>query len=66
MSEVGKPSMTVRPAAPRIGRPSVGADRHADAMLEGRIQIPIEEVRRFHDVHVGVDETEPVLHLTLP
>ena len=44
---------------------AVGADRHADAVLEPRVQIAVEQVRGFHDVHVGVDEPNPVLHGSL-
>src|SRR5262249_53705527 len=43
-------------------RAAVGPDRHADAMLERRVQVPLEEIGWFHDVHVGVDESEAVLH----
>jgi len=46
--------------APR--RAAVGAHRHADAVFELGVQIALEEVGRFHDVHVGVDEPEAVLH----
>src|SRR5262245_47352718 len=31
-------------------------------MLERRVQVALEEIGRFHDVHVGVDESEAVLH----
>ncbi len=41
---------------------TVGAERQADAAPEGRIEIRREEVRRLHDVHVAIDEPEPVLH----
>src|SRR5207245_1712593 len=44
---------------------TVGADRDADPVLELRIQIAVEEIRRLHDVHVAVHEPEPVLHGTL-
>jgi hypothetical protein len=46
-------------------RAAVRAHGHADAMLELRVQIPIEEIGRLHDVHVGVDEAQSVFHLTL-
>jgi hypothetical protein len=38
---------------------------HADAVLEGGIQVAVEEIGRFHDVHVGIDEPQAVLHRTL-
>ena len=43
-------------------RAAVDSHRHADAVLERRVQIALEEVRRFHDVHVGVDEPEAIFH----
>src|SRR5207302_176447 len=41
---------------------AVAAELHRDAVAELRIEILLEEIRRFHDVHVGVDEPEAVLH----
>jgi len=32
---------------------------------ELRIEIPLEEIGRFHDVHVGIDEPETVFHEVL-
>ncbi len=55
---VGSPSMTI---VPRLGRPSapIGQDH---PVAELRIQVPLEEIGRLHDVHVGVDEAEVVFH----
>src|SRR5207253_5040517 len=44
---------------------AVRSHRHADAVFELRIQIPLEEIGRLHDVHVGVDESETVFHEVL-
>src|SRR5262249_57556079 len=49
------------PGRAAIG-PAVRADPHADAVLERRIEIAVEQIRRFHDVHVGVDEPKSILH----
>ena len=43
-------------------RAAVAAHGHADAMLELRVEEAVEEVRGVHDVHVGVDEPESILH----
>src|SRR4029434_9406132 len=45
---------------------AVGADHAADAVLEPRIQIAIEQFDRLHDVHVAVNEAKPVFHDVLP
>src|SRR4030095_16710739 len=45
---------------------AVGADHAADAVLEPRIEIAIEQVDRLHDVHVAVNEAKPVFHDVLP
>src|SRR5262249_22349948 len=54
-----------QPRRPAI-RAAIGADRHADAVLEPRVQIPVEEIGWLHDVHVRIDEPEAVLHRILP
>ena len=41
------------------------ADREDDAVLESRIQVALEQVGRFHDVHVAVHESQSILHRAL-
>src|SRR5439155_25670774 len=48
--------------SPAPSRSAVGSHRYADAVLKLRVQVALEEVGRFHDVHVGVDEAEAVFH----
>jgi hypothetical protein len=31
-------------------------------MAELRVEIPLEQIGRLHDVHVGIDEPETILH----
>jgi hypothetical protein len=45
---------------------AVSSHWDTDAVLELRIQVSVEEIGWFHDVHVGIDESEAVLHRTLP
>jgi hypothetical protein len=45
---------------------AVGADRDLHPVPERRVQIPLEQIGRLHDVHVGVDEPQAVFHDTLP
>jgi hypothetical protein len=49
-------------AARAPARTAVGAHQGADAVLELRIEVPVEEVGRLHDVHVTVDEAQSVFH----
>ena len=58
-SEVGCPSMRIGAAA--FGRPSAPIGRMTRS-LEFRIEVPLEEIGRLHDVHVGIDEAEIVFH----
>ena len=41
------------------------ADREDDAVLESRIQVALEQVGRFHDMHVAVHESQSILHRAL-
>ena len=43
-------------------RAPVGADGQAHPAPELGLQILLEKIRRFHDVHVAVDEPEPIFH----
>src|SRR5260370_3870206 len=43
-------------------RAPVGADGQAHPAPEPGLQVFLEKIRRFHDVHVAVDEPEPILH----
>jgi hypothetical protein len=47
-----------------LGAP-VRADRKNHPVAEPRVQVPLEEIGRLHDVHVRVDEPEIVFHHTL-
>ncbi len=42
--------------------PAVGPDREDHPVAELRIQVPLEEIGRLHDVHVRIDEAEVVFH----
>ena len=54
-----------RPAA-HARRAAVAAPhRGGDAVLEGRIEIFVEQVRRLHDMHVAIDKPVSLLHPTL-
>jgi hypothetical protein len=54
----------------RAGRAAIGAavraDSDADAILEFGVEIPLEEIRRFHDVHIGIDKAQTIFHRNLP
>ena len=45
---------------------AVGPYPHRYAVLELGVQVPLEKIRRFHDVHIGVYETQIVFHRNLP
>ena len=42
--------------------PAVGVDGKLHPAPEPRIEVPLEQIWRLHDVHVAVDEPEPVFH----
>jgi hypothetical protein len=42
--------------------PPVGPDRQDHPVAKLRIQVPLEEIGRLHDVHIGVDEAQVVFH----
>ena len=49
-----------------VGEAAKAAFREGgDPVLEGRVQVPLEQVRRLHDVHVAVNESEPLFHWRL-
>src|SRR6266536_2602260 len=48
----------------RVSLP-IGADGQAHPTSEPGLQILLEKIRRFHDVHVAVDEPEPIFHHAL-
>ena len=65
MSDVGCPSIDRETRWPAL-RPAVGSHLHGHAVPELRIEIPVEEIGRLHDVHVGVHEPETIFHASPP
>jgi hypothetical protein len=46
--------------------PSCRLNRRGHAVLELGVEVFVEQVRRFHDVHVAIDKPVAIFHAFLP